>query len=518
MASAQHFDVIIIGTGAGGGTLACALAPSGKRILLLERGGYLPREKDNWETRAVFTEAKYKAKETWRDKDGKEFHPGIHYYVGGNTKVYGAALLRFRREDFGEIKHHGGISPAWPLGYEDFEPYYTRAEHLYHVHGERGVDPTEPPASAPYRYPPVASEPRVQELFDDLRRIGHHPFALPLGLMLDEASPHESRCIKCDTCDGFPCLVNAKADAHVIGVRQALQHSNVKLLTHAYVERLETNASGREVTRVHVRLNGALEEFSGDVVVVSCGAINSAALLLRSASDRHPRGLANGSGVVGRHYMCHNNSALVAISKRPNPTVFQKTIGLNDFYFRSDDWDYALGHIQMLGKSNAEMMREDAPAFASGLALDFVAKHSIDFWMTSEDLPDPDNRVTLDSKGEIRLHYTENNVEGHRRLIAKLKNMLGAIGCDNQLLPCTVYLGKKIPIVGTAHQCGTIRFGRDPRTSALDADCKAHEADNLYVVDGSFFVSSTAVNPALTIIANALRVGDHLLERLGGRA
>ncbi len=515
MPQANHVDVIIIGTGAGGGTLAYDLASSGKRILLLERGEYLPREKDNWDTRAVFIDAKYKAREVWYDRQGKEFHPGIHYYVGGNTKVYGAALLRFRKEDFGEIKHHGGISPAWPITYEDLEPYYTKAERLYHVHGERGLDPTEPPASEPYLHPPVSNEPRVQRLFEDFRRTGHSPFYIPLGIMLDEQNRHASACIRCGTCDGFPCLVNAKADAQVVCVEPALEHPGVEMLTHAYVERLETSPSGREVKKVVVHRNGRREEFSADVVVVSCGAINSAALLLRSANDTHPNGLANRSDVVGRHYMAHNNSALLALSKEPNPTTFQKTIGVNDYYFRSDDWDYPLGHIQMLGKSDAVMLAGEAPAFAPGLALDFMAKHSVDFWLTSEDLPDRDNRVSINSKGKIVLSYQENNLEGHKRLTAKLKNMLGQVGCESKLLPRTLYLGKKIPIAGTAHQCGTVRFGRDPKTSALDENCKAHDLDNLYVVDASCFVSSSAVNPGLTIMANALRVGEHLRERLG---
>jgi len=515
MSAENHYDVIIIGTGAGGGTLAYALAPSGKRILLVDRGDYLPREKANWNTRAVFTEAKYKAHETWLDKDGEKFHPGIHYYVGGNTKVYGAALLRFRREDFGEVRHSGGISPAWPLRYEDFEPYYTKAEHLYQVHGQHGVDPTEPPASAPYLYPPVSHEPRIQEFFNDLRRIGHHPFPLPIGIRLDEQNRPKSRCIRCDSCDGFPCLVDAKSDAQITCVDPALAYGNVALLTNVFVERLVTSPSGREVKEARARRNGATEEYSADIVVVSSGAVNSALLLLGSGSDKHPGGLANSSGVVGRHYMCHNNSAMLAISKRPNPAVFQKTIGLNDFYFRSDGWEYPLGHIQMLGKSNAEMLKGDAPMFTPGIALEEIAKHSLDFWLTSEDLPDPNNRVTLNSKGEITLHYTENNVEGHKRLAAKLKAMLSEIGCDNTLIPCSFYLGKKIPIAGTAHQCGTVRFGKDPKSSALDLNCKAHDLDNLYVVDGSFFVSSSAVNPGLTIMANALRVADHLRERLG---
>ncbi len=514
---ANHYDVIIIGTGAGGGTLAYHLAPSGKRILLLERGGYLAREKDNWDSRAVFIENKYKAKEGWRDKDGHTFHPGIHYYVGGNTKVYGAALLRFRREDFGEVKHHGGISPAWPITYDELEPYYTKAEHLYQVHGEHGLDPTEPAASAPYRFKPVSHEPRIQELHDDLKRMGHQPFPLPLGIRLTEERRETSSCIRCGTCDGYPCLVNAKSDAQVTCVDPALQHRNVTLLTHALVTRLETSPSGREVTKVHVERNGVMEEYSAGIVVVSCGAINSAALLLRSANDKHPNGLANSSDVVGRHYMCHNNSALLALSKRPNPTLFQKTLALNDFYHRSPDWDFPLGHIQMLGKSDLDQLRSGAPAFAPGLALDAMAKHSIDFWLTSEDLPDRDNRVLVNREGSLMLRYTENNLEGHRRLVAKLKNLLEHLGCERHLVPQHLYLGKKIPIAGTAHQCGTVRFGRDPKASALDVHCKAHDLDNLYVVDASFFVSSTAVNPSLTIIANAMRVGDHLLARLGGK-
>jgi choline dehydrogenase-like flavoprotein len=514
MAQGNHFDVIIIGTGAGGGTLAYALAPSGKRILILERGGFLTREKDNWDSNAVFVESKYKADETWFDKDGGPFHPGIHYYVGGNTKFYGAVLIRFRREDFGEINHHGGVSPAWPVSYEEIEPYYTSAEHLYQVHGEHGVDPTEPAASRPYLHPPVSDEPRIGELSGDFRKAGLAPFPLPLGIMLDEQNPHLSRCIRCATCDGYPCLVNAKADSHIICVEPALKYSNVTLLTNALATRLETGASGRVVNRVHVDHGGNQVEFSADIVVVACGAINSAALLLRSANGQHPNGLGNSSDVVGRHYMAHNNSALLAVSRRPNPTKFQKTIGLNDFYFRSDDWEYPLGHIQMLGKSDADTLRAGAPAFAPRRGLGFMATHSIDFWLTSEDLPDPNNRVTVDTNGQITLQYQENNTEGHKRLIAKLKSMLSDIGMENRLIPTSLYFGKKIPVAGTAHQNGTIRFGHNPETSALDSNCKAHDLDNLYVVDGSFFVSSSAVNPSLTIIANALRVGDHLLKRL----
>jgi choline dehydrogenase-like flavoprotein len=479
-----RYDVAIIGTGAGGGTLAWALAATGKRILVLERGDYVPPEKDNWST--------------------------------------GAALFRLRREDFGELKHWGGVSPAWPISYEDMEPYYTRAEHLYQVHGERGVDPTDPPASAPYPYPALSHEPRIRQLADDFARLGCRPFHVPLGVMLDEANPSKSRCIRCETCDGHPCLVSAKADAQVLCVDPALEHANVTLMTKAMVKRLETSASGREVTRIVVERGGAVETVGADVVVVACGAVNSAALLLRSASERHPRGLANGSGVVGRHYMGHVNSVLMAVSKCPNPTIFQKTLGLNDFYFGSEDWDYPMGHISFVGKLDGETLGAGAPAIAPGFTLDLMARHSLDFWLTSEDLPDPDNRVTLDRDGGIVLSYRPNNEEAHRRLVATLKRLMtqqtkcGVHGheCHEGLFARNLFLGQRIPLAGVAHQNGTIRFGHDPRTSALDEHCRAHEVDNLYVVDGSFFPSSAAVNPALTIMANALRVGDHLRSRL----
>jgi choline dehydrogenase-like flavoprotein len=519
----NRYDVIIIGSGAGGGTLFHALAPTGKRILLLERGGYVPRERDNWSTRAVNVEGKYNTKETWRDGDGRALHPHTNYWVGGNTKFYGAALFRMRRQDFGELKHHDGVSPAWPISYEDLEPYYGGAERLYHVHGARGVDPTDPPASEPYPYPAVSHEPRIQQLADDFARQGLRPFHVPLGIMLNEREPQRSPCIRCATCDGHPCLVSAKADAQVMCVDPALAHPNATLLTGAYVQRLETSASGREVTRVIVRRDGAIEDYSADVVVVCAGAINSAALLLRSASDRHPNGLANGSGVVGRHYMGHVNSVLMAISKCPNPTIFQKTLALNDFYFGAADWPFPMGHISFVGKLDGETLRAGAPAIAPGWTLELMARHSLDFWLTSEDLPDPDNRVTLDRQGNIVLTYQPNNEEAHARLIAKLKVAMksqtkcGVHGhdCHEGLFSRSLYLGQRIPLAGVAHQNGTVRFGRDPATSALNADCRAHEVDNLYVVDASFFPSSAAVNPALTIIANALRVGDHLIRRLG---
>jgi choline dehydrogenase-like flavoprotein len=517
----SDYDVIVIGSGAGGGTLVRRLAPSGKRILLLERGDWLPREPENWDARSVFVENRYVSKDTWYDDHGQAFQPQIHYCVGGATKLYGAALYRLRAEDFGELAHHDGVSPAWPISYDEMEPYYTLAEQLYQVHGARGEDPTEPPASAPYPFPAVSHEPRIQQLSDDLAAAGHHPFHAPCGVMLDEANMPFGRCVRCATCDGFPCLVHAKSDADVLAVRPALEHPNVTLVTNAEALRLETNAKGTAVTGVVVGRDGARETYTGDIVVVSCGAANSAKLLLASGGDAHPAGLANGSDQVGRNYMFHNSQAVLALSKEPNPTVFQKTLGLNDFYFAGRDVDFPLGNIQMVGKSSAEMYRGEKPIqtkLAPERTLAEVARHAVDFWLSTEDLPRPENRVTLRPDGSIALAYTPSNEVPKKRLLHELKSMLGHLGMHpDHLLPRHAYLKNDIPVAGVAHQAGTCRFGADPATSVLNTDCRTHEVDNLYVVDTSFFPSIGAVNPALTAMANAVRVGDHIAERIGAQ-
>jgi choline dehydrogenase-like flavoprotein len=515
----EHYELIIIGTGAGGGTLARQLAPSGKRILLLERGDWLPREPQNWSATDVFIDNRYVSEDTWYDAGGAAFQPQVHYCVGGATKLYGAALYRFRAEDFGELQHDGGISPAWPISYEDMEPYYTRAEELYQVHGARGEDPTEPPASAPYPFPAVSHEPRIEQLSDDFAAAGLHPFHAPCGVMLNEADRAYSDCIRCASCDGFPCLVHAKSDAEVLGVRPALEHDNVTLLTNATAVELLTNALGSTVTEVVVERDGARETYRADIVVVSCGAANTAKLLLRSASDKHPGGLANGSDQVGRNYMFHNSQAVLAISKEPNDTVFQKTLGVNDYYFAGEAWEYPMGNIQMVGKSVASMYRGEKPLMtklAPTFSLDEIATHAIDFWLSTEDLPQPENRVTVDGEGKVTLAYRASNDTARDRLFHQLRSLLGKLGMhEHHLIPRWAYLENKIPVAGVAHQAGTARFGTDPASSVLNADCRAHELDNLYVVDTSFFPSISAVNPALTAMANAVRVGDHLLGRLG---
>jgi choline dehydrogenase-like flavoprotein len=515
----ERFDVIIIGTGAGGGTLAHTLAPSGKKILLLERGDFLPRESENWDPDPVFIQGKYISEDTWYDPSGKPFQPQVHYFVGGATKLYGAALYRLRPQDFGELKHVDGVSPAWPLSYDDFEPWYSKAEQLYQVHGVHGEDPTEGHWSQQYPWPAVSHEPRIQQLSDDLTAAGYHPYHAPCGIMLDEAHRAMSTCIRCTWCDGYPCLVHAKSDAESIAVRPALGSPNVTLLVNAEVVKLETDPSGRTVTGVVVARDGAQETYQSDVVALSAGASNSAKILLASANETHPNGLANGSDQVGRNYMFHNSKAVVALSKEPNDSVFQKTLAVNDFYFGAKDYDWPVGQIQMVGKSNAEAMKGEEPKLtklAPHWSLAETARHAVDFWLTTEDLPTPENRVTLDKDGNVHLAYRSTNDEEAGRLYHELKEILNHTGlADHHVLDKNFYMHMSIPIAGVAHQVGTCRFGDDPATSVLDPNCKAHEIDNLYVVDTSFFPSIGAVNPALTAMANAIRVGGHLTDRLG---
>jgi choline dehydrogenase-like flavoprotein len=508
----DHYDVIIIGTGAGGGTLLNRVAPSGKRILVLERGPFLPREKDNWSYKGSF---KYYSSEVMYNKEGAEIRPGFSYHVGGNTKVFGAALFRLRERDFEIYRHRDGISPEWPIKYRDWENYYTQAEQLYQVHGQGGADPTEPWRSRDYPFPPISHEPRIAEVFEALRARGLKPYPAPMGVRINEAAMHASPCIRCSTCDGYPCMVHAKSDADVLAVRPALREPNVTLVTEAKVLRLHTNPSGREVNGVVADVKGEITMFTGDVVVVSCGAVNSSALLLRSANDKHPNGLANSSDQVGRNLMKHVLGSLVAVTNaKINPSRFQKTMAINDFYWGEPDYEFPMGNIQLMGKTVMDGLIGQEAKYAP-LTLEEVANCSVDWWLTTEDVPDPKNRVTVDSDRVIIDYDIENNAEPFARLNARWKEILREIDHSDSSRAKTGYFTTKMPMHSLGHQVGTCRFGEDPKTAVLDLNCRTHDVDNLYVVDGSFFVSSGAVNPTLTIVANALRVGDHLLERLG---
>jgi choline dehydrogenase-like flavoprotein len=482
--------------------MARALAGSGARVLVLERGDYLPVEPQNWSPVALFLENRYKAKETWDDRQGREYHPGVHYWVGGNTKVYGAVLHRLRQEDFEAIEHEGGTSPAWPISYDDLEPYYARAEEWYLAHGEAGLDPTEPYRSAPYPFPPVPSDPYMLDLAEKFRNQGLHPYPLPLGLDYHETGT----CIRCRTCDAFPCPLGAKADSHTCGILPALNDPNIELWTGAFARRLLTDETGTQVTGVEVERDGQRLEISAGTIVVACGAVNSAALLLRSANSLHPEGLANRSGQVGRNYMVHNNAVLMAVHPTAiNGTVVQKSFSINDFYFRGPGFPYPMGNLQPVGKVQTAML-QTALRRAPARLLTQIAARSTDWWVMSEDLPDPENRVTIGSNGRIRVQWTPNNVVTHQKFIDTATELFRNAGYP-------LVVTRTMGIETNSHQVGTIRFGDDPATSVLDQYCKAHDLQNLYVVDASFFPSSTAVNPALTIMAQAIRVAEHIVRR-----
>jgi len=510
---ANHYDIIIIGTGSGGSTIAYKLAPSGKRILILERGGFIPKEKENWDPHEVVTVGRYRPHEEWLDKGDKPFKPFIHYNVGGNSKMYGAALFRFRESDFEEVQHYGGTSPEWPIKYDTYEPYYTIAEKLYSVHGKRGMDPSEPWATTDYPLPPLSYEPLIKDLNEKMLQTGLQPFPLPMGIKLPQDYTETEATVVLENFDGFPDPTDSKADGQVMALRPALKNKNVTLLTHAYADKLDTDASGMRVSKVHTIVKGEKMVFNADMVIVACGAVNSAALMLRSANEKHPNGLANSSGLVGRNLMLHHNGCLVAFTKDMiNDCVFQKSLGLADFYHGADDSEFPLGEIQLMGRNDLDTILWLGEKIYPGKTYAELKQMTIDFWLTAEDLPSPENRVELTKDGQIKVHYTHTNYQAYERLKDKLKEVLAKVGELDDRFKDIQWAGYDLDISGMSHQNGTLRFGADPATSVLDLDCKAHDVQNLYVVDASFFVSCGAFNPSLTIAANALRVGDHILN------
>ncbi len=499
----EHFDVVIVGSGAGGGTMAHALSSTGARILLLERGQAVPQEAENWDPKAVWGDKRYRPDELWLDGRGRSFLPFVHYVVGGNTKFWGSALYRLRRDDFDAVEHLDGTSPAWPIDYDTLAPWYDRAERLYQVHGEQGSDPTDA-ERGPFPYPAVPHEPRILELVERLREDGLHPAHLPLGLV----SPGEpGGCILCSTCNSFPCRIRAKSDADTMCVEPALASPTLTMWTGARADRLVTDSTGKRVVAADVVRDGQQVRVTASTFVVSCGAVNSAALLLRSADHHHPRGLANSSGLVGRRYMAHLSTMIEAFHPFDlNPTVFQKTVSINDFYRAGDRHAYPLGNIQSQGRAHGAIVQAVAP-FLPRWACDRVVARGVDWLAMSEDLPRESNRVTLEAGGRIRLTYRPTNQVPHAQLVREATRMLKRLGYWQ-------VIRHSFKVQNTTHQCGTLVFGTDPRTSVLDTFCRTHDVENLFVVDASFFPSSAAVNPGLTIIAQALRVADHVTQQV----
>jgi len=492
-------EVIVIGSGVGGAMTARRLAENGVNVLMLERGDWVPKEPDNWRVASVFFDKKYTAHDTWLDARGEAFRPSIYYNVGGCTKFYGGSMIRYRERDFEELVHEEGISPAWPVSYAEFEPYYTQAEQIFKVHGDDKDDPSAPWRSAPYPFPAVTSAPIVEAMCKGMRAAGARTSAMPLAVNYSS----EGNCTLCKTCDGFPCKISAKMEAETALVRPALATGNVTLRTNTLVKRLLLSQDGKKVTGVVVETDGKSEVLTARLIVVACGAVNSAALLLRSACEAAPNGVANSSDVVGRHYMAHNQTALMGLSMRPNDTVFQKTVSMNEFYFGAPDYPYPLGHAQMLGKLQGGMLSANVPFMPKAVG-STMARHSMDWIAFSEDLPDPESRIVL-KDGQIQMAIRRNNLGPHRRFIKKLVKLLRASGYP-------IVLTKPLLKHSTSHQCGTVRFGTDPKTSALDIYCRSHDHANLFVIDASFMPSSAAVNPALTIAAQALRAAEHILH------
>jgi len=494
-----RYDIIIIGTGAGGGTLVHSLANTSAKILLIERGDFVPQEPENLDPEAVWKHLRYRTVERWLDGAGQEFRPYTHYNVGGNTKFWGSVLYRLRREDFGELAHVDGVSPAWPIDYDTLEPFYERAERLYHVRGKSGDDPSEAPRG-PFPHPEVSHADGMAQYIEQLRGQGLHPSSLPLGLL---GIGEQDGCILCDTCNSFPCNRHAKSEADVCCIRPILNRPNVTLWTKTEARRLLTDVTGRRIEAVEVIHQGETRRVEAPLVVVSCGAVNSAVLLLRSATDRHPDGLANSSGLVGRRYMAHLATMLQAFHPfRRNHTVFQKTVAINDYYLQGPGGGYPLGQIQSQGRTHGVMAQTVVPWMPLWAYNAWVAR-GVDWLAMSEDLPQPDNRVSVGTDGRIRLQYRPNNVTAHDRLVLEVKRMLRRLGF-------WIVMTHSHKTQNTTHQCGTLCFGTNPKASVLDPYCRAHDIANLFVVDASFFPSSAAVNPGLTIAAQALRVADHI--------
>ena len=487
-------EIIIIGSGMGGATLAAALAPTGRKILILERGDFLRPSPLDRDEDAIFGRGAFRPDEVWLDGSDAPFNPGNYYNVGGNSKFYGAALIRYREADFKAQAHDGGTTPGWPISYCTLEPDYQAAEDLYMVRGVLGEDPTEPAHSGTYRYDPVPDEPDIAELRKRLKSAGLSPATIPLGVDIDAwLSAGQT------TWDAFPNTCGGKMDAETCGLRFALSHENVELRTGCRVTKLLSDEVG-QITKIVLRQGDDTQTLAAPLIVLAAGAVQTAALLLASANDNCPTGLANRSDQVGRNFLNHNCSAVLALHPfRRNRAVYQKTLMVNDFYLGSGATP-PLGNIQMLGKITGPILAGNSK-LPRWIAQEIAAR-SFDFYAMSEDLPNPDSRVTL--KGDqIKLDWQRSNWGAHQRLVAALKKALRRAGFP---IVFAQAFDRRTP----SHQCGTARMGSDPATSVVDPFCRSHDHPNLFIVDASVLPTSAAVNPALTIAALALRAGRHI--------
>ena len=493
--SRRTCDIVIIGSGVGGATAALSLAGSGADIVILEKGRQLPAAPENRDARAIFQHGRFRSPELWFDAQGAGFSAGNYYYHGGNSKFYGAVLFRFRKEDFEGVAHADGDAPPWPLRYDDLAPWYDRAEQLYHVRGSLGGDPTEPPHAGPYPHPAIPDEPAIAEVRSRLERAGVKPCSLPLGVDIE-------RGLKCGQTgfDGFPDARTGKMDAETCALLPALAHANVTIESDAEVTRLIATPDSARVSCVEYEKGGETHSITARIVILAAGAVRSAAILLASREG----GLANGSGAVGRHFMNHNTTAVLGVDPRfRNNAVFQKTFGLNDFYLSDGRGGPPLGNVQLLGRVTGPILKANVRAAPEPL-LHLLSRHAVDFYAMSEDLPDPRSRVRLEGR-RIVLEWRRSNMTAMTGLVARLKEVLRDAGFP-------FILSRLFDQTAPSHQCGTIRMGDDPATSPLDAHGRSHDLSNLFVVDASTFVTSAAVNPALTVAALSMRTAAHIAE------
>jgi choline dehydrogenase-like flavoprotein len=491
----QPADIVIIGSGIGGASLAYSLAHSGRRVVILERGEYLRDSSEARDEAAIFLQGFYRSTEQWEGTDGKSFRPGNYYYVGGNSKFFGAVMYRFRVEDFAPRAHMDGESQGWPIRYDELEDWYARAERLFDVRGVASEDPTEPPRGAPYPFPPVPDEPAISAIRDRLRNVGMHPSSLPLAIDINEWLRRAPT-----GWDAFPNTGKGKIDAETGPLAQALDDPNISLITGANVVRLETDARGKTITAAVFVKDGVEQRIGADIFVVAAGAVQTAALLLRSANKAHPRGLSNESDQLGRNFMNHNTTAMLAVSPfAPNTSVYQKTLAFNDFYNKDSETGYPLGNVQLLGHITGNILKANTPRLPDWLTR-LIARNCYGWFLTSEDLPNPESRVMV-REGRIVMHWVRSNLRAHETLIRRTRTVMRKVG-----LPIT--MARTFDRKTTSHQCGTARLGTDPATSVVSTDCQSHEIPNLYVTDASVLPTSAAVNPSLTIAALAIKAGS----------
>jgi choline dehydrogenase-like flavoprotein len=490
-------DIVIIGSGMGGATLAAGLVGSGAKVLILEKGEHLKDTPETRDARAIFQRGFFRPKEMWRDKDGKLFNPGNYHVVGGNTKFYGAVLFRYRREDFAELQFaEGGVSPAWPFPYEELEPWYSKAEQLYQVRGTTSEDPTEPHHSTPYSHAPVPDEPAIAIVRERLKSAGLHPASLPLGVDIERWLKRAKTPF-----DAFPDTLTGKMDAESCGLAAALKDPDITLETGADVLRLETDAANR-ISAIVYRQNGEEKRLSPKLVVLAAGAVRSSVLLMKSANGNNPNGLANSSDQIGRNFMNHNATFMLAIDPRTvNDSVYQKTLHFNDFYFDDGQGSGPLGQAQLLGRVTAPVMKSRVPLVPEW-ALKPVSNRAVDWYLVSEDLPRPESRVRVDGDTVV-LEWRFSNMKAHEKLVARVRERMRAAGYPIVL---TQLVDGRLP----SHQCGTARIGTDPASSVSDPFCRSWDHKNLFIVDAGFLPTSAAVNPSLTVAAQALRVADHI--------